>query len=859
MFRDKIKNPLAVLLVLLVVSTVCVAVLAVGGKATAQATRVPEVITNEGTDVWPDSATMSAVITDTGGGTITKCGFRYYALLQTYSFTDATASLKDGEFSGRITGLQSEIYYFVQAYAENSAGIGWGNEVKVTATNQYPAPVVYSVSPASAIRKNNQVNVTVTGDYFRQGVNLKLKNGSTSIHATSVTYKDRFTLTATFNLAATPLPVAGAWDVIASHSDGKSGTLLGGFTINPTAPSVTTINASNIATNRANLNGRIDDDGGDPAIIRSFQYREKGAAAWTTPSSAVFNSGAEFTTTVSGLSVGAAYEFRALVENDVGTSIGNVVSFTTESYLPPTVSGVTPSSGYDDQSAFAITNLAGTNLRAGATVELRKTGKAPIVATDVKVSSSKLLKCKLDLVGASEGAWDVVVTNDDGASATLAGGFTVMAVPEEEEQEYETARIYPVWYLAEGCSAHGYDTYIAITNPNNEILTADITYMLQGGSTVKQTVGLPAKSQVTVNPKDRIGAADFSTKVSCREEKSIAVDRTMVWTGKGSSCPEAHSSVGETELSSRWYIPEGSSNWGFETWTLIQNPNDTAVTCTLTYMVEGVGPRVKQKIIPANARQSFNMFSDIGAADASIMVESPANRPVVVESSVYRNNRREGQGTSGATTPSNRYYLSEGSTNWGFTTWLLIQNPNDAANIINITYMTSGKAITKPAFTIPANSRCSIKVNDDLRNADFSTTITGSLPLVAERAMYWNSGGDEVCHASIGLDSAHGAFYFPAGNGSAGFETYVLVQNPEATPVEVRITYLTATGTANREFYETIAGNSRRTFNMGKDHWITTSASVMVEVLGEGKIMCERSMYWNNRGTGTNTIGAYSD
>ena len=37
-------------------------------------------------------------------------------------------------------------------------------------------------------------------------------------------------------------------------------------------------------------------------------------------------------------------------------------------------------------------------------------------------------------------------------------------------------------------------------------------------------------------------------------------------------------------------------------------------------------------------------------------------------------------------------------------------------------------------------------------------------------------------------------------------------------------------------------------------------ASIMVRSLSSGeKIMVERSMYWNGRGAGTNTIGGYSD
>ena len=45
-----------------------------------------------------------------------------------------------------------------------------------------------------------------------------------------------------------------------------------------------------------------------------------------------------------------------------------------------------------------------------------------------------------------------------------------------------------------------------------------------------------------MNPQGRHGRnQDFSTKVTCKEGKTIAVDRTMTWTGPGAPSPEGHS------------------------------------------------------------------------------------------------------------------------------------------------------------------------------------------------------------------------------------------------------------------------------------------------------------------------------
>jgi hypothetical protein len=152
----------------------------------------------------------------------------------------------------------------------------------------------------------------------------------------------------------------------------------------------------------------------------------------------------------------------------------------------------------------------------------------------------------------------------------------------------------------------------------------------------------------------------------------------MTWTGTGAASPEAHNSVGVTSPASTWYLPEGSSEWGFETWLLIQNPNNSEATATVTYMTEYDGPKVVTHTVPANSRATFSMETDIGKKDASIKVE--ANLPVIPERAMYRNNRREGHDSIGTTAPATDYYLAEGATGWGsnFITYVLVQNPQSS-------------------------------------------------------------------------------------------------------------------------------------------------------------------------------------
>jgi hypothetical protein len=208
---------------------------------------------------------------------------------------------------------------------------------------------------------------------------------------------------------------------------------------------------------------------------------------------------------------------------------------------------------------------------------------------------------------------------------------------------------------------------------------------------------------------------------------------------------------------------------------------------------------------------------------------------------------------------------AEGTTAWGFTTWILVQNPQSSPTDVDSTYITPQGPVRQPTFTMPANSRTTIMARDveGLSSTDFSTRVHGSKPIIAERAMYWTGGSDpgEAGHDSIGMAEPHTNFYLPSGEtgGDAGAETYTLVQNLNSTDVKVRINYVTLTGKGNVQFDEVIPAQSRRTFTMA-DKVPAGSYGIIVQSLTSGKkIMVERSMYYGGKACGTDTIGGYSD
>ena len=97
-----------------------------------------------------------------------------------------------------------------------------------------------------------------------------------------------------------------------------------------------------------------------------------------------------------------------------------------EHLAAPEVTSISPNSGLYT-GAIHVTNLSGDYFRPGASVHLSKSNHDPIAGTNVAWVDQNTLTLDLDLTGAANGAWDVVVTNPDGKSGSLQDGFTVVA------------------------------------------------------------------------------------------------------------------------------------------------------------------------------------------------------------------------------------------------------------------------------------------------------------------------------------------------------------------------------------------------------------------------------------------------
>ena len=190
--------------------------------------------------------------------------------------------------------------------------------------------------------------------------------------------------------------------------------------------------------------------------------------------------------------------------------------------------------------------------------------------------------------------------------------------------------------------------------------------------------------------------------------------------------------------SSTWYLAEGCTGGDFETWVLVQNPGDEAANVEITYMTDSGVVKGPEFSLGAGRRESVNVADTVpGTWEVSTKVESSV--PVVAERAVYWNGRRGGSESIGVSELAGTWYLAEGCTGGGFETWVLVQNPGDEAANVEITYMTDSGEVKGPGFSLGARRRESVNVADTVPGTwEVSTKVESSVPVVAERAVYWN-------------------------------------------------------------------------------------------------------------------------
>lgn len=102
-------------------------------------------------------------------------------------------------------------------------------------------------------------------------------------------------------------------------------------------PTLTTISVSSISQNSAIFNGKIENDGSSKVLSKGFFYSKTNSKPEVKDQKVESTGNSEFSSSIADLEQNTTYYVRAFASNLAGTSYGQVLSFTTTSFVLPTV------------------------------------------------------------------------------------------------------------------------------------------------------------------------------------------------------------------------------------------------------------------------------------------------------------------------------------------------------------------------------------------------------------------------------------------------------------------------------------------------------------------------------------------
>jgi hypothetical protein len=222
---------------------------------------------------------------------------------------------------------------------------------------------------------------------------------------------------------------------------------------------------------------------------------------------------------------------------------------------------------------------------------------------------------------------------------------------------------------------------------------------------------------------------------------------------------------------------------------------------------------------------------------------------------------------SNGTVTTFRRHFAEGATIPPFESRFALLNPGTLDASATMSFLRKDGQSFWHALTVPARARRTVDAKSvaGLESAEFSTTIESTEPLVADRTMTWGPGRD-AAHAETGIAEAATTWYLAEGATHSGFDLFYTVQNPNAAPASLVVTYLRPGGLVPLE--KTYAVPPATRFNIwvdleefpdGSGNRLLASADVSARLSSDLPIIVERSMYLSTAArtfrAGTNSAG----
>ena len=334
------------------------------------------------------------------------------------------------------------------------------------------------------------------------------------------------------------------------------------------------------------------------------------------------------------------------------------------------------------------------------------------------------------------------------------------AIPSTADKPAATAPAVPA---GPAPPADTFDAYLLVMNPNDGPAQLEVSFQGEDGSSRSFFYRVGANSRFTVPVRETSGAGSFSTSV--RSDVPVLAERAMYFSYQGRK--GGHDSIGAPRPSTTWFFAEGYTGDAFDTWVLLQNPNDTDATVTLSFMRPDGALITQQVAIPPRCRRSVHLDEVPGLEATDVSTRVTSDLPIVAERAMYFSyqGRKGGHVTIGASAAESRWYLAEGYTGGEFDEYVLFLNPGDERAAVEVVFMRpDGLRVTR-ALEMAPHSRSTIHVDEveGLASTEVSTQVDSDQPLVVELAEYFDFRGRGDGNNAMGACQPSTTWYFAEG------------------------------------------------------------------------------------------------
>ena len=354
---------------------------------------LPVVITDSVFSITDSSINAAGELSSYGSDTLLAEGFVWDTLqtpiVSVSPKNNMGTGATTGPFNGQINNLKSNTTYYLRAYATNSFGTAYGNEINFL-TKQYPSGLVTD-SPTNITSTSAQLNaVLANGAYvsiiakgFSIDTTTDIQGDGVVTESSTFIVQSDTGLTNYYAVANNLLPSTAyiyAARVIQSNKvdDSYFGAVLVFNTLPTTPVTVTTQPIANFTASSVTSGGSMTGNTGSAIVQKGIAW-----SIYPNPNvllnSSVTNNGQDsgaYTSTLTGLNPGTMYYVRAYILT-AGRVVyyGNQVSFTCP--LPPMAITLSPVTSSISSSGAAINGIA----------ENENGGAFPIVQRGIVYSS----------------------------------------------------------------------------------------------------------------------------------------------------------------------------------------------------------------------------------------------------------------------------------------------------------------------------------------------------------------------------------------------------------------------------------------------------------------------------------------